>query len=348
MALEQTIALVSLTVYDRPLDLLEAAYRLDGSDAEWLGELLTTTARVFAREDLGAGGYLFAGRVHDEVHTVIDRVIDVQYVGKGVLPSWRALLDAYPSFPPAFQHQIFFAGNIADTSSSVTGLGEQLPTSPGWIEQSGFDSTITRDAVGLVGHASPLSGVVISPALRQVRRFSESERRLWRRIAIHLGTALRLRRNPLARVDAADAVLSPEGRVEHLASDVDDGPLKDGFARRHRARGRQESPQRALEIWQGLHDGRWSLVDHVDTDGKSFVLAVRNEPAREVASRLTDGQRAAVALAALGYGNKQIAYALGLSVAAVGMLLTRARLAVGARSRAQLVQGFRRSLAEPS
>jgi len=74
-----------------------------------------------------------------------------------------------------------------------------------------------------------------------------------------------------------------------------------------------------------------------------FVLAVRNEPGREVVCALTDRQRGAVSLASLGYGNKQIAYALGLSVSAVGMLITRARLATGNRTRAELVRTFKRS-----
>jgi len=74
---------------------------------------------------------------------------------------------------------------------------------------------------------------------------------------------------------------------------------------------------------------------------------VRNEPARDVASTLTDRQRAAVALAALGYGNKQIAYALGLTATAVAMLLARARVATGIRTRAELVRAFKQSLAEP-
>jgi DNA-binding NarL/FixJ family response regulator len=85
-------------------------------------------------------------------------------------------------------------------------------------------------------------------------------------------------------------------------------------------------------------------VDHVDTDGKTFVLTVRNEPARDVASTLTTRQRAVVALAALGYGNKPIAYALGLTPAAVAMSLARARAASGLGTRAELVRAFTRDL----
>jgi DNA-binding CsgD family transcriptional regulator len=53
---------------------------------------------------------------------------------------------------------------------------------------------------------------------------------------------------------------------------------------------------------------------------------------------------AAIALAALGYGNKQIGYALGLIATAVAMLLARARAATGVRTRAELVRTFKRDL----
>jgi DNA-binding CsgD family transcriptional regulator len=121
------------------------------------------------------------------------------------------------------------------------------------------------------------------------------------------------------------------------------------FGRRHVVRARVAYRLRRaargateLEVWQGLQDGHWSLVDYVDSDGKVFVLAVRNEPARDVASALTERQRAAVALAALGHGNKQVAYALGVTVAAVAMLLARARAATGTRTRVELVRAFKR------
>lgn len=187
--------------------------------------------------------------------------------------------------------------------------------------------------------------VVLGVALRKVTALTAAEQRLWQRVATHIGAASRLRHSAGKAPDAADAVLSPAGKLQHLTPGIESAPIKEGFARRRHARSRGTAAEAALEVWQGLHDGRWSLVDYVDTDGKTFVLAVRNQPAREVASTLTDRQRAAVALAALGYGNKQIAYALGLRAAAVAMLLARARVATGVQTRADLVRHFKRTLA---
>jgi DNA-binding CsgD family transcriptional regulator len=111
---------------------------------------------------------------------------------------------------------------------------------------------------------------------------------------------------------------------------------------RRTARGRDAASATALEVWHGLRDGRWSLIDYVDAGGRAYLLAVRNARAPEAALTLTERQRAALALAAIGHGNKQIAYALGLTAAAVAMLLARARAATGLRSRAALVCAFKR------
>ena len=332
-----------MIAYDRPLDLLEAAYRLDGSDDEWLEGLVKTATTVFAREGLGAGGFILHGKLDDDGRPRIDHIGCSFAGGRGMAPNARAIVELCPSLPQPFQEVAFFGPRIADTSSAVTGHGPGLQQHPFWRESSGFDASVAGDAIGLVGHAGLLKAVVLSPALREAHSLHEREMRLWRRVATHLGTALRLRSHPTTVMERSDAILSTKGGIEHVADGVDVSAVGTGFERRRVARKKGEAPERALQIWQGLLDGRWSLVDHVDTDGKVFVLALRNEPGREVACALTDRQRGAVSLASLGYGNKQIAYALGLSVSAVGMLLTRARLATGNRTRAELVGGFKRS-----
>ena len=56
--------------------------------------------------------------------------------------------------------------------------------------------------------------------------------------------------------------------------------------------------RRSTEVARRLVDGRWSLVDYIDTDGKVMVLAVRSEPARAVLfrrARSAPGKRAALA-----------------------------------------------------
>jgi DNA-binding CsgD family transcriptional regulator len=52
---------------------------------------------------------------------------------------------------------------------------------------------------------------------------------------------------------------------------------------------------------------------------------------------LTDRERQVVLQAALGFSNKQIAYALGISHSTVRVLVARAAARIGARSRAALL-----------
>ncbi|HVZ88566.1 MAG TPA: sigma factor-like helix-turn-helix DNA-binding protein [Polyangia bacterium] len=329
----------------RPLDLVEAGYRLDGTDEEWMRGLVDTASRVFGSSALGVGGFVIATQVDAQGRRAIERTGNAYGTGRALLGPMEPVLDRYRDMPAEVQERIFFA-TPAGTASQALGLGAALSEHPLWLENAGWDPRIARDALGLLCHDATRNLVVLGVALPAITTLSERERRLGERVAIHIGTALRLRRAGRSTPDTAAAVLSTSGKLQHQQAGADLPAIARGFALRRHARGGRIGPDSALEVWQGLHDGRWSLVDYIDIDGKAFVLAVRNEPAREVASTLTDRQRAAVALAALGYGNKQIAYALGLTVTAVAMLLARARAATGLRTRAELVRGFKRSLAE--
>jgi DNA-binding CsgD family transcriptional regulator len=331
----------------QPLDLLEAAYRLDGTDDAWMHGLVEQVGEMQGHDSVGVGGFAATGRIDDEGRTVLKDVQlpNVVNCDDDCRPAVLNAILAYPSsLPPEIQETVVFSSLTASTASVVTGLGTMLHHGPAW-QRSGMDALEAGDALFLTCHDGPIGSVVLFSALRDITALNAGELRLYQRIATHVGAAFRLRRNRDARPGRAAAVLSPAGKIEHLAHDEDRRGVKDGFARRRHARKRGVSPDAALEVWQGLYDGRWSLVDYLDTDGKSFVLAVRNEPARDIASALTDRQRAAVALASLGYANKQIAYALGLTATAVAMLLARARAATGVRTRAELVRAFKRTLA---
>lgn len=169
------------------------------------------------------------------------------------------------------------------------------------------------------------------------------------RVAIHLSSSHRLRRRlgDAPFVDAADAILEPSGKIVH----ADRGAklkkarmnLKEAAVRIDRLRGalRRRDPERALAAWRALVDGRWSLVDHFESDGKRYVLAQRNDLALGPFELLSERERQVVALAALGHANKMIGYELGISVSTVGVLLSRATRKVGARSRGELIEAWR-------
>jgi len=103
---------------------------------------------------------------------------------------------------------------------------------------------------------------------------------------------------------------------------------------------RSHGPDAAIEHWQALVSGRWSLVDRFESDERTFLIANPNPPRPRVVGRLTPRERAVVELAVLGRSNKLIAYELGLSLSSVGTYLQRAQRRLGVGSRAALVREY--------
>jgi DNA-binding NarL/FixJ family response regulator len=75
---------------------------------------------------------------------------------------------------------------------------------------------------------------------------------------------------------------------------------------------RRVSPERALSLWRGLFDGRWSLVAQEDRDGKRFLLAIPNPPHARARATLTRREQQVTALLCQGWSAKQVSYELGL------------------------------------
>jgi len=97
---------------------------------------------------------------------------------------------------------------------------------------------------------------------------------------------------------------------------------------------------RALDLWQGLVAGRWSLVDRFDSDGRRFLIARRNDPRVADPRALTLRERQVLAYAAMGHPLKLVAYALGLSVPTVALHRTRGMRKLGLQSHAEVVRFF--------
>jgi DNA-binding CsgD family transcriptional regulator len=93
-------------------------------------------------------------------------------------------------------------------------------------------------------------------------------------------------------------------------------------------------------LWQGLVQGRWSLVDHFDTDRRRFVVAVRNDPDLPDPRGLSERERQIAEFCGMNRSAKEIAYILGLSSSSVGNALTRAQRKLGLRSRTELAALF--------
>ena len=141
-------------------------------------------------------------------------------------------------------------------------------------------------------------------------------------------------------------MLDPAGKVLHLESGVSPAQgesLSEGARAIDKARGklRRVDPERSLALWRGLVDGRWSLVEQFDHDGKRFVVAKRNSLPLRPWHTLTERELQTVALVAEGQGLKLVAYQLGVSIATASRDLQRAARKLGLASRLKLLSAYR-------
>jgi DNA-binding CsgD family transcriptional regulator len=172
----------------------------------------------------------------------------------------------------------------------------------------------------------------------------------WTMAAIHLAAAFRLQRsaqNVLGELPKDGAVLAPDGRIVDA-----DGSAKDRRSRRllretvrrvdaARARARSDGEERALQVWRGLIEGTWSIVDRHDHDGRRYIVAVPNPASAPRAPRCLSPREAQVAsLAAEGYSDKWIAYTLGIARTTVATHLQASLRKLALPSRLALARAF--------
>jgi DNA-binding NarL/FixJ family response regulator len=187
---------------------------------------------------------------------------------------------------------------------------------------------------GSVTLAAP-SRAVLSPAPRV--------RGVWQRIGLHVVAGLRLRRRLAASSGSRDALLSPAGALEDATAAVSSDSearqaLVDAVRAMDQARRSdvRTSPDRALELWQGLVAGRWSLVDHWESGGRRYVAAYANELDGRDPRGLTTTERSVLRYLALGATNKEVSYALGLSEKTISSAVTLILKKLRVKSRVEL------------
>jgi DNA-binding NarL/FixJ family response regulator len=190
--------------------------------------------------------------------------------------------------------------------------------------------------------------VLIAAPMPDTRWPSRREAATWTRIAAHIAAGARLRAVADANtpsMEEADAVLSPSGALEHARPPAQSREAREALRRAARAIDRARTKSRsdedaALDAWQGLVAGRWSLVDRFDSDGRRYLVARRNDPDVPDPRALTRRERQVLAYAALGHPLKLVAYSLGLSVSTIALHRARAMRKLGLRSQAEVVRLF--------
>jgi DNA-binding CsgD family transcriptional regulator len=300
------------------VSVVEAAYSPAPDDKSWLAHVIEVFDRTID-SPLGCHGFFLDASALDDVR-----------IGEAETSCLRVPLDVVRASVPANAEEArpFYGSKYVGTGSGQIGVDawHAFPAYQQYYKPAGVE-----DILGVVCLDSIRVGCVLAVPLRRRVRLGARQEAHFSRLAIHVATALRLRRSLSAGAShhgtEGDATGSSVRRdLRRMARDVD----------RARSRLRREDPDEALEIWTALVSGRWTLLDHFDSDGRRFLVARENSPSVHQPSALTALERAIAASAALGRSQKLIAYELGLNPALVSSTLASAVQKLGVRSTAEL------------
>ena len=316
-----------MTVSD-PVRLIEAAYTYVPGEKEWLGSLVQASVPW----DVGRGVLACTIELGDRPRV---RSIWATPEAEAVAQPVRSFVESMPArrapemFAPAE-----FVGNAAWRLKRLS-MGLELP--PLWALVAGG----ARNAIVVAFPARSADFDAEHP-------FPHRDRRTLGLVGAHIGAALRLRAASMPAWAPSDteteAVLSPDGKIVDA-----NGAGKPATARRslseavvqaERARGklRRTNGEEATNLWRALVDGRWSIVEVVESDGKRLLLARANPTDARDLTALSKGESDVVWLTAFGHSFKYIGYELGLSTSAVVRRLKSAMLKLGVSTRGELLR----------
>jgi DNA-binding CsgD family transcriptional regulator len=330
------------------LAILEASYRVEQSRSEWLRGVIA--AAVPALDDgLGVCGFF--------VDLRNGAYKSSGYQGTGVIGSaaGHAVFVAWNKNVPTEAKRYLTLKEHSGTTSEFTRRMRTrsdappdlalLRTAHGFPDLQGINA-VDAEMLGCA-LAAPLSA-----------RASPREPRMWSRVASHLCAGARLlRRLPSGQsqlLEGAEAVIEPGGRIVHAEGEARDriarAALRDAALQIDHARTRQTrlSEDELTLAWQALYQGRWTVLDSFDHDGRRYFVAWPNEPAMKRCHSLSVREAQVARSAALGHSNKLIAYELGLSTSTVATLLARAIRKLRLNSRAALIQRIATELELPT
>lgn len=326
------------------VDVLEAAYELETDVQPWLMRLAEASRPAFDRgHGIIAVAYRFVG----------ERQVMMGVASAGVDRDFHGVVQVLADSTPAGAMR-----RVLSHPSTVSTSSEMISSMGGTRDSREAYARTFRDGTAPFGFGDVLHvtandpsgyGVGLSAPLPALGRVTRRDRDLFSRVAAHLAASMRLRAlirgEPAAKspsMGGIEAVMRPDGKLEHATGPASDGSRREAlaFAARaiDRARGRlrRTNPVEALELWKGLVAGRWTLVDTVESDGKRLVVARRNDPQPDPGV-LSLRERQVVSYVAGGHSNKLVAYELGISPSTVAALLRRALTKLGVRTRLELI-----------
>jgi DNA-binding CsgD family transcriptional regulator len=243
---------------------------------------------------------------------------------------------------PYAQRFIYRHGGAFTSVSQIFKMRREFDDQP--FVRDRFHALGVHDFLSMNATDTSGLGVIITAPLANVEWASRPMQLHWSRTAAHVAAAFRLRRGLGAAgpMRDADAVLKPDGRLEHGPPEACVPGAREALSGAVKAReaARSSPEDDALGAWTALVHGRWSVVDFFDSDGKRFLVARRNDPTTDEKLALTATEAQVLGMARLAHGYKLIAYELGLPASTVGNTLNRALRKVGLASRSELIRAM--------
>ncbi len=329
------------------ISVIEAGYSLEGSHDSWVNEVLDAASPIIR----GWWPNCFVFHYSPETFHVEEIAV------RGPAFIIKKATKSLETLSPKLIDVLLRSGNFVGTASSVF---HKLP------EQQDVFRRVTRGLIGdnlaFVAQSGSGGGICISMGLFKPTSATALERKRWPLIASHLGAGVRLRavaESLTLDTESVEAIFDPGGKLRDAREDARESSardlLRDAVKRIDRIRTREgrKDPDAAMTAWEGLVHGRWSLVDHFDTDQRRFVVAIKNDPLFPDPRGLTTRERQIAEFAGMGQSSKEISYTLGVSHSAVTNCTASAQIKLGLASRAELAaffaqSGLRAKLAEVS
>jgi DNA-binding CsgD family transcriptional regulator len=312
---------------------IEAAYETQGSTEDWLRSI----AAAMPERDHSLGYICLTYHLSERGQLVFDDIVQVDTPGD-LSEASRAAMCSMPA-------EYVKATWTALPCGTALGGGpvEAREQTRAALEHY-YGSFGIKDIIVVNGIDPTDQGVYTGALVAQPATIARRDRSTWSRVAAHLVASYRLRRTAAGE---PDAVITPGGKVEHAVDDARATSAREALRNaalaidKARAKRSRLDEEDAVQMWQALVNGRWTLVDRVDSDGRRYFIARKNDPDVARHHALTRRERQVVGFAALGHSNKLIAYELGLSISAVAVYLDVAMEKLGVSSRADLIVAAR-------
>ena len=317
------------------IGLIEAGYELEKSDETWLTGILDRASPL-----LGRGFWPTIG-----IYNYTPLSINIESIETHGPALARNFLQSSLQVKTTVVDEFFRGGK------PVSSLSEVIYTREPRIQEVVEEITdgAVKDKFAVKAMSGRNSALIMCWLFAKQITPTERERSRWTQAAAHLGAGLRLRKqlNSLT-LDAlpVEAIFDSSGKLLEARSEATTHSarriLRSAVKRidQLRTQAGRCNPDVSLKLWEGLVDGRWSIVDYFDTDQRRFIVAIKNTPCYTNPCGLTARERQVAELVGMGRSSKEISYTLGVSQSAIYNCTARIQTKLQLTSRAELVAFF--------